>query len=182
LDLISDLQRDQVKEWLKNVVPDIRIAETNAGRVPMELLFDEDTVSMPQKLVIKGIKKSDGSSDMHSHEDDYSKWTYTGLQPLDGVQFRNLISHLDEKILRGKGFLYLAEDTTSQFIFQLVGKRWQISKDKPWTNRQPMSRFVLIGSPGSFDSARLAQTMRLIEPLQMGQTSIQQNQKKIDNQ
>ena len=178
LDLISDGQRGQVKEWLKTVVPDIRIAEINAGCVHMELLFCDETISIIQKPVLKGIKKPD-DSDEHRHEDDYSKWTYTGVQPLDGIQFRNLISSFDDKILRGKGFLYLAEDTASQFIFQLVGKRWNITKDKPWDNREPMSRFVLIGLPDSLDGIQLEQTMQLIEQFKAAEAIVEENQKTI---
>jgi len=163
LDLISDEQCRQVKEWLKTTVPDIRISEVNQGKVPMELLFSEDAFSASQQFAIKGILKPDDTDAGHDHEDFYSKWAYIGSQPLDGVRFRALITGLDDKILRGKGFLYLAEDTASQYIFQLVGKRWRITKDKPWGNHQPMNQFVLIGLQGSFNSTDLERKLRSIE-------------------
>lgn len=163
LDLISDEQRRQVREWLNDLVPEIRIVEVNNGLLPLELFFAEDTFTSHSKLVIQGIKKPIESHFEHSHEEMYAKWAYTGLHPLDGARFRGLISGLDSGVLRGKGFLFLADDRASQYIFQLVGKRWTITKDKPWDNHQPENRFVLIGLPGSVESLELERHMKLIE-------------------
>ncbi|CAG7857619.1 cobalamin biosynthesis protein CobW [biofilm metagenome] len=163
LDLISDELRRQVTEWLKDLAPEIRIIEVDNGRMPLELLFADDTFTAHSKFVVKSILKPDESNFEHSHEEMYAKWAYTGSQPLDGVRFRQMISALENGILRGKGFLFLAEDQASQYIFQLVGKRWTITKDRPWDTQQPMNRFVLIGLPGSFDSLELEQQLKLIE-------------------
>ncbi|MEQ1484246.1 GTP-binding protein [Methyloglobulus sp.] len=162
VDLVSDEKLTQVREWLHDLVPDIRILEVSQGQVPVDMLFGEklpEDLANPETLEdLVDDKQSEKHE--HHHDHDYVTWSYIGSSPLDGTKFRALIAGLDAGILRGKGFLYLAEDPSAQFVFQLVGKRWSIEKGMAWENREPKTQFVLIGLAGSLDGVALDEDMQ----------------------
>jgi G3E family GTPase len=164
LDLVSDEKRTQVRDWLHDLVSDIRILEVSQGKIPVDMLFGEELAApleSPKKQVglIEGTQPENHEHE-HHHDHDYATWSYTGSSPLDGEKFRELIAGLDADILRGKGFLYLAEDPSVQFVFQLVGKRWSIENGGAWGNREPKTQFVLIGLSGSPDGAALDKNLQ----------------------
>jgi G3E family GTPase len=157
IDLVSDEKRTQVRGWLHNLVPEIRVLEVNQSKVPLGLLFGEELserVSNFSKLA--GLAEDTKyKTHEHQHDLDYETWSYTGANPLDGEKLRTIIGGLDAEVLRGKGFLYLAEDPSVQFLFQLVGKRWSVLRGDLWAKREPKTHFVLIGLPGSIDRTML---------------------------
>jgi G3E family GTPase len=162
VDLVTDENRTQVKNWLHDLVSDIRILEVSQGKLPVDMLFGED---LPEHLADseKQVDLDEGmphENHEHHHDHDYVTWSYTGSNPLDGTKFRALIAGLDAGILRGKGFLYLTEDPSVQFIFQLVGKRWCIERGEAWKGREPKTQFVLIGLSGSLDGAALDKNLQ----------------------
>lgn len=156
IDLISDTKRAEVRDWLHKLIPEIRVIEVSQGQLPVEILFGEGTqanTGLSEKCAIDdGYDRHDH---VHHHGHDYATWSYSSLTPLDETQFRAWVTGLNENVLRGKGFLYLAEDPSTSYLFQLVGKRWSIVKDKAWGDRQPGSQLVLIGLPDTFDNSKL---------------------------
>lgn len=147
IDLVSGTERLEVIRWLRDLVPDIRILEGQDGRVPTELLFANEFLATGKTAVLAA---SNGNEQHEHHPDsEYVTWSYEGDHPLDGIGLRTLIAGLNVDVLRGKGFLYLSEDVSSQYIFQLVGKRWSVVKGEAWRERQPKTQMVLIGLPGS---------------------------------
>ncbi|NOS74809.1 MAG: GTP-binding protein [Methyloglobulus sp.] len=162
VDLVLDERRTQVGNWLHDLVPDIRILEVNQGKVPVDMLFGEELpedLANPETLEdLVDDKQSEKHE--HHHDHDYVTWSYIGSSPLDGAKFRALIAGLDAKVLRGKGFLYLAEDPSVQFVFQLVGKRWSVERGEAWKDREPKTQFVLIGLAGSLDGAALDENLK----------------------
>jgi G3E family GTPase len=164
LDLVTDEKRTQVRGWLQNLIPNIRILEASQGQVPVDMLFGKE---LPEHLANseKTMDLVDGAQTEkheHHHEHDYATWSYTGSSPLDGTKFRELITGLDAEILRGKGFLYLSEDPSAQFVFQLVGKRWSVVRGEIWGGREPKTQFVLIGLSGSLDGTTLDKNLQNI--------------------
>ncbi len=154
IDLVSDEQRRRVRDWLRSLVPGIRILEVTQGRAPVDLLFGH---------AVPASTPTPAGAHEHDHGRDYVSWSYTDRRPLDGAIFHTLITGLHVDVLRGKGFLYLAEDPSLQFVFQLVGKRWDVVRGKAWGEREPMTQFVLIGLPGSIDGVALNDALRTPE-------------------
>lgn len=156
IDLISDAKRNEVKVWLRDLVPEIRVIEISHGQLPVDILFGESSQTSTQKLG-KWINEAhdDKHTLEHHHGEDYVSWSYSGLAPLDGTKFKEWLAGLNENVLRGKGFLYLAENPATSFIFQLIGKRWSIVQSKAWGDQEPGSKLVLIGLPGSLDKVAL---------------------------
>lgn len=143
IDLVSDQERHDVKTWLHEVSPDVRVVEVTQGRIPIALLFG---IHRPATSTQHGH---------HHHDELYASWSFTTPKILDGAAVRKVIADLDPAVLRGKGFLYLAEDPSAQFIFQLVGARWNVVRGDKWGARKPLSQVVLIGLPDSLDDAVL---------------------------
>lgn len=162
IDLVSAEGCAQTHAWLRSRVPDIRILDVKRGQVPIELLFGKALAEPALSTASAGHVHDHGHGHGHAHEHehhhelDYVTWSYTDAQPMDGAMFRAWIAELPVDVLRGKGFLYLAEDPSVQFVFQLVGKRWDVARGKPWGEREPKTQFVLIGLPGSIDGAALS--------------------------
>lgn len=169
VDLVSDDQRTQVKDWLREQVSDIRVMEVSHGQIPVNLLFGEKLTSfLPTTEKQMNFAKSmrhENHKHEHHHDSDYVTWSYASSNPLDGSKLRSFITELDEKVLRGKGFLYLYEDPAAQFVFQLVGKRWSILKAGLWGQQKPASQFVLIGLTGSLDATVLDNKLKKMELL-----------------
>jgi G3E family GTPase len=163
VDLISDDQRTLVKNWLHDLVTGIRLLEVSHGKIPVDILFGEE-VSAAVDEPKTGVKVSrEKHEHEHHHDHDYVSWSYSGSNLLDGAKFRALIENLDASVLRGKGFLYLKEDPSVQFIFQLVGKRWSIEKSHDWGEHLPKTQFVLIGLSGCLDAETLDKNMQDME-------------------
>jgi G3E family GTPase len=167
VDLVSDIEFAEVRGWLKNLIPDIRILAVSQGEVPLEILFGVGVQAyltdskQPQELIEDA--QHENHNHEHNHRQDYATWSYTGQVPLDGEKLRGLIPRLDTHVLRGKGFLYLAEDPAAQFTFQLVGKRWSVVKGGIWGEKKPKTQIVLIGLPGSINNAELDTALQNME-------------------
>jgi G3E family GTPase len=58
-------------------------------------------------------------------------------------------------VLRAKGIVYLAEDRQRRHVFQLVGRRWSLTPDRPWGSDTPRTELVLIGLDGTLDGEAL---------------------------
>jgi G3E family GTPase len=159
IDLVSDEKRAQVRDWLHGLVSGIRILEVNQGQVPVGVLFGEElSTELPdaeRPVVSLGSIQDESQEHDHHHHRDYVTWSYTSARSLDGAKLRTLIAGLNADVLRGKGFLYLAENLSVQFVFQLVGKRWSVVKGEEWGDREPRTQFVLIGLSGSLNGAAL---------------------------
>ncbi len=158
IDLVSEARREEVRNWLRDVVPDVRILEVKNGRAPVDLLFGQDASDAPENgpAAAPAPRRADG----HQHSADYVSWSYTDCNPLDGERFRRVLAGLSADVLRGKGFLYLAEDPSTQFVFQLVGRRWDVVRRQAWGEHEPRTQLVLIGLPGSLDGAALDAALR----------------------
>jgi G3E family GTPase len=164
VDLVSDEKRTEVKNWLQTLIPDIRMLEVNQGQAPVSLLFGEGLPLLleesEKRVELDEDAQHENHEHEHHHEHDYVTWSYIGSNPLDGTKFRALIAGLDAGILRGKGFLYLLDDPSAQYVFQLVGKRWSIERGEAWKDHEPKTQIVLIGLAGSLDGTALDKNLQ----------------------
>jgi G3E family GTPase len=164
VDLVSDERLTLVKNWLNDLISGIRLLEVSQGKIPVEMLFGEE-FSLPLDghktgWKISKIPPAEKHEHDHHHNHDYVTWSYSSSKQLDDEKFRTLLDSLDAGVLRGKGFLYLEEDPSVQFIFQLVGKRWSIEKSHDWGDLVPKTQFVLIGLPGSLNVGELDKNLQ----------------------
>jgi G3E family GTPase len=146
IDRVSGERLGEVRAWLGSVVPGIRIIEAERSAVPVGLIF--------------GLEAAERISPHHhrqnvDHGRDYATWSWQGDALLDGARFRAFAGDLGADVLRGKGFLRLTDDPAARFLFQLVGRRWEITRAEPFSPPDARTELVLIGLAGSLDGPAL---------------------------
>lgn len=146
VDRVSKEELAAVREWIQALQPDVRIVEVMHGQIPMPLLFEED--AFPSSPT---TPRTAYTPETPAHSVAYDTWSHTSQRPLNGAKFRAFLDALPAGILRGKGFIYLDDDPSIPFIFQLVGRRWELDRGVEWREEAPMTRIVLIGLPGSLN-------------------------------
>ena len=149
-DLVSDGDVTAVRDWLHRVVPAARITTATNGDVPLAVVLGLGEASASSLDL-------DDPADHSEHTLDCDTVSIRLDAPIPGDVFSVAVSSLPEGILRGKGFVWLAEDPEYRAIFQLVGKRWSIKPGELWADRQPGTEIVFLGLPGSIDHERLTQ-------------------------
>ena len=60
-------------------------------------------------------------------------------------------------IYRCKGFVHLADDPANRYVLQVVGRRADLTVDRPWGPEQPNNRIVAITHNSSGDVKQLGE-------------------------
>jgi len=137
-DLVDAAMLRDVRAWLADTVPGVRIVDAVNGAVPAELLLGAADTQAP--------RPHDAGGD-HGHPFETVAWE--GAAPLDRAAFEAFVAALPADVIRAKGILRLADAPERRTVFQLAGKRWSLRPGAPWGEQAPGTRLVLIGLPGS---------------------------------
>lgn len=164
VDLVSQDELEAVKQWIRSIIPQARILEAAHGRVPLELILGVGKFD-PARLVREGqqeihVHAVGGQHDHdHDHAQDhtlvFSTWSWTTEQPLSFKALKRTVAKLPANIFRAKGIVNLVDDPAHVGVLQVVGKRANFSKDRPWGERRPYSQIVVIGEHDTLDGADL---------------------------
>jgi G3E family GTPase len=150
VDLVSPEVLADVRTWLDEIAPGVRIVETSYGRLPTSILFGAHLPHSESSLTVvddlSAQVDAEAQDALHSHA--YETWTFTRAEPITESDLRTMLESLPDGVLRAKGFVYLAEDTAYRHVLQLVGKRWTLSQDVPWGDSEPQTSLVFIGLTG----------------------------------
>jgi G3E family GTPase len=153
-DLVSAAERDAVREWLRRVAPRAALTESRHGAVPPTLILGAGarTRDTPD-----GTARGDQPDLAADHEPAYDTWTFEQDSPMTGEAVEAFAAALADGVLRAKGLVHLAEDPEHAAVFQLVGKRWNLTQGPAWNGRRPRTEIVLIGIPGSLEGSLVKQ-------------------------
>ncbi|NJO00190.1 MAG: hypothetical protein HC875_41785 [Anaerolineales bacterium] len=168
-DLIEPADLAQLKKWITEVVPNVRIFESSYGQVPPALLlgvgqFEPDRLrSEAESLLdvhVHAVKDHpdhphndghehhhDDEHNHHSHDDHtlvFDTWSYTTAKPFSYQAARETLRNLPATIFRAKGRLFVTE-SGRQAIFHLVGKRVSMAWANPGASRHLPARLWLLG-------------------------------------
>ena len=152
VDLVTDAQQAILAGWLREQVADARIFATSHGKVPLPLLLGLHVGFPPS------IEHHD-----HEHSDGYASWSIAVDTPMHEAVLRTTVSAWPDTVLRAKGIVYLAEDPQRRHVFQLVGRRWSLTPDRPWGDDTPRTELVLIGLDGLLDGEALLAALTTAE-------------------
>ncbi len=171
VDMISPEQLDDLRNYVRDVVPEARIFETTFGKVPLELVLGVGRYA-PEQLV--GHEVSDvhvhEAEDDHHHDDDhdhqehdhnhdhslvFNTWNWSTNEPFSMDSVQALVDKLPNTIYRAKGFIYLRDYPDNRFILQIVGRRGSLMIAEEWGDQTPSTQMVVIGSAGGIDPAVL---------------------------
>ena len=144
-DLVSCDEIARIKAWLDDRFHRYRLVEATRGEVPLEILLSAGRFD-PAQLVQEAPR---------DHRQLFSTWSYETDQPLSLEALREAASKLPANIYRCKGVVFTADEPTRRTVLQVVGKRADISLEGEWGIRQPRTRIVAIGAPGSMDATAL---------------------------
>ncbi len=136
-DLVDRARLATVQAELVALQTDAIVLETQLCKVPLALLLD---VQLAKKSVISSPAHHQHSD--HLTVDSWMSIAFEFDRPFLISQFQELIKGLSDDIFRSKGILWF-QDSDQRHVFQLCGKRYDITSDR-WRGA-PQTQIVLIG-------------------------------------
>ncbi len=163
-DLITEDRLFQVEQWVRSIVPSVRILKASHGQVPLELLlgvgnFQPDKLQKFQQVqehqrktsfVLRGPQPA-----ASTHKEMFSSWSFESDYPFAAKKFRELIQSLPQTIFRAKGIVFLAEASEYKHHMHVVGHWAYTQLGDRWGSQKPRTKFVVIGEHGKLDEIAL---------------------------
>lgn len=168
VDMVTDTYLEMVKTRIREISPDARIIEAVQGQVAPQLLLGGGTFS-PEKLAQReghdvhthAVDEDHDHDHDHNHALVYSTWSWTSSTPLKLDRLQKVLQQLPTTVYRSKGIIYLAEYPEGRCVFQLVGKRGELVRHRPWqANEARQTQVVIISSHEGINGDELT---RLLE-------------------
>ncbi len=147
VDEATTTEVDVARTLLATEAPDVPVLETAYGAAPLPVLLgplDPHRHTAPPHTNDYGHTELDTAS-------------FQSDNPIDAGVFGHWLAHLPCGVLRAKGLVRLAGDSSSVRLVQVVGTRKRLTRVDPSVGI-PGARLVVIGAPGSF-------TDEIFEPL-----------------
>ena len=168
VDLVNDEKREELADFVKNLVPRARILETTHGKVPLDLALGVGTYDLRRFSGTSGLDvhvHPNGEAHDHDHAHDredehdhtlvFNTWSYMTDKPLSHRAVRHAVKTLPATIYRAKGFVYLDETPDRKGIVHVVGQRARLIIGEPWGDEKPGTQLVFIGEYGGIDDCEL---------------------------
>jgi G3E family GTPase len=148
IDLADAERLDEVRRFIYERIPNIRIVETSYADVPFDVLVG----SGPSE------ERADGSPDTEGHQHHHAEvghqfvsWVYQRDEPFDIDRLKTAIAKLPRTVYRVKGFVFAGEDPEHRHLLQAVGMRGDIEPFDAWGHRRPSTELVVIATSGQED-------------------------------
>ena len=146
-DLVAPGELESLRAWLADTVPDTPGLTTQGGRV--------DTA-----ILLAALRASDASTVDTGTHDNFDSWSFRTGTPLRRSDVDAFLAALPPGVVRAKGILRLADDTTNNYLLQRVGRRTSLLPLEAGGVADPAdTRLVVIGVPGSIDGELFAQRL-----------------------
>ena len=149
----------RVKNWIDREFTRVRVVPAIDCEVPLDVLlgvgrFDAERVAkvVPADAASTGHGDDGGLGDYgdHAHGAIFTTQSYVGDRPLSRRLLERMIKReLPATIYRCKGIVHLADDPGNRYVLQVVGRRVDLSADRPWGSDVPTSRIVAIAHHSS---------------------------------
>jgi G3E family GTPase len=146
-DLAAPGELESLQSWLADTAPDTPRLTTHGGRV--------DTA-----MLLASLRASDASAVEAGSHDSFESWSFRSDVPLRRDDVDAFLTALPPGVVRVKGILCLADDTTRSYLLQRVGRRTSLMPLNAVGTEDPAdTRLVVIGIPGSIDGELFAQRL-----------------------
>lgn len=141
-DLVSKTELANIKKAVRLANASARLAEAVRGQIDFRLLLDIE--ERPSSQLNLGTAEAQHDHD-HLH-DQFLSCSLSTEQPLDPVKFEAWAANLNPDIFRAKGIIFFGMKGMGQkFIFQAVGRRWELKLDEWTMDQTPKTELVIIG-------------------------------------
>jgi G3E family GTPase len=157
IDLITATDLSDLRAWIAERVPSARVTAVRDGAAPLSMLLGLNFTG-------KAGAHEPAGAHAHSHDAEYASYAVTLEAPIAESAFRAMVAAWPASVLRAKGVVHLSSHATRRHVFQLVGRRWSLTPDRPWNNETPQTQLVLIGLTGQFDGETLLAPLRQRHP------------------
>jgi G3E family GTPase len=157
-DLVSRQEKQEICDWLKQVIPDARIVEASYGRLPPELLLGRHPAS--DARLRRRAGREQRAEPRLPHEVGYSSCSWTSEEPINENAFYRWAGELSPTVLRAKGILHFRSHPGSRFVFHLIGARWSMHREGPWGRERPRTVISLLARAGTLPRGWLEMTLR----------------------
>ena len=140
IDLADRKRIDEVREFVHDRLPMVRIIESVRADVPFEILVgirpDDADPEAP----------SQDGRDAHSHEHQvgFTSWTYRRDCRFDSAKVLAAISEMPRSVYRIKGFLLDRDDPDRRQLVQAVGMRGEVTPFDEWPSADRTTTLVVI--------------------------------------
>jgi G3E family GTPase len=154
---------DAIEMTLKGPMPHLRMVRARYAAIPHELLFgirppsiaseaDADDRHRPAHGTSHDHHDHDHDRH-HDHSDEFESWNWRSEHAVDAQRLRAAIRAIPSGVMRAKGILRSADRAEERLVFQMVGKRHELTTEEE--KAPALSSVVAIGRRGSFDPERL---------------------------
>jgi G3E family GTPase len=167
IDLVDATTRAALHEWVRRIVPNVRILESVHAEVPLELLLGSDALPHQRHDDAHHHDHDDAHhhdhdhAHHHDHDHDhgtqFQTWSYEATRPFALKAVRDVLKNLPTGIFRAKGVLWIAETPERRALLHLVGSRVQLTFGEPWGDTPPQSQLIGIGLPEAVNPDDLTQ-------------------------
>lgn len=141
IDLADRERVDEVRKFITDRLPTIRIIETVQADVPLSVIIgSRNSADAP------GDADDDLIMTAHGHSHGFQSWVYRRDRPIHPDQLAAAILTLPGSVYRIKGFIDSADDPDKRTLVQAVGMRSDITPFDDWGDQRPSTTLVIIGS------------------------------------
>lgn len=161
VDLATEAQRQQVRDWVRSIIPSARILETTHGQVPLELLLGVGGYD-PERVARKPLEVHAHEAGEHHHDHEhpdhslvFDTWSWTTDQPVLLKSLKKATETLPSSIFRAKGFIYSVDQPERKGILHVVGRRVSLEFGESWGDQLARTQIVVIGAHGGVDVTAL---------------------------
>jgi G3E family GTPase len=145
IDLADHRRVDEVRRFVLQRLPRIRIVETTFADVPYEVLVSPR--SHPCSGVVRPLDQHLDSA----HEGRFVSWVYRRSGGYDATAVRRAFAEMPPWVYRVKGFLYDADDPDRRQLVQAVGMRGEVHPLDLWKDGRRETVLVIIADRDHVD-------------------------------
>ena len=140
------------KVWLDEHFNRLRVIEADHCDVPYAVLLGVGRFDPVQSAQLAPSLDHDcadaacSDEHMHSHADLFATWSYETPEPVDTAALREVLRTLPSTIIRVKGVVFGDVAPDRRLVVQVVGRRVNVSVERPWSGAVPRTQIVAIGA------------------------------------
>ena len=148
----------KVKQWIEGFFSRVRIVPAINCEVPLNILLSVGRFDETKDMAREPHSHDHDHADHHDHGSFFSTWSYVSDRAMVRKELERMIKRqLPANIYRCKGLVQIADDPTRRYVLQVVGRRIELTADKPWGDDKPQTRIVAIAHKSTLDDAHLTE-------------------------
>ena len=147
IDLADRRRVDDVRRFVMERLPGVRIVETTFAEVPYEVLVGPRTDS--GSVVARPFDSHPDSERGHEHR--FVSWVYRRDGGYDTTAVLRAIAQMPPSVFRIKGFLYDPSDPDRRQLVQAVGMRGDVHPLGPWIDGRRETVLVIVADRDHID-------------------------------